>query len=135
VSALTGVFYLDTSAAAKLVVAERGSKALRAWLAQRDGRIVSSDLLRTELLRATRRAAPEHMVQARVVLDSLPLMRMPTEVFERAATLEPDLLRSLDSLHLAAALELGDDLEAIVTYDSRLAEAARALGIEVVSPR
>ena len=128
------MFYLDTSAAAKLVVAERGSKALSSWIAERHDRIVSSDLLRTELLRATRRAAPDEMVRARVVLESLPLMRMATEVFERAATLEPDLLRSLDSLHLAAALELGDDLEGIITYDSRLSEAAKALGIVVVSP-
>jgi predicted nucleic acid-binding protein len=74
-------------------------------------------------------------MQARAVLESLPLMRLSTEVFERAAMLEPDLRRSLDCLHLAAALELGDDLEAIVTYDTRLAEAARSLGIDVVSPR
>jgi len=128
------VFYLDTSAAAKLVVTEPGSKALQSWLASREGRIASSDLLRTELLRATRRAAPDQMVQARAVLDAVILIRMPTAVFERAATLEPDLLRSLDSLHLAAAMELGDDLEGVVTYDRRLAQAAEALGIRVVSP-
>lgn len=129
------MFYLDTSAAAKLVVTEPGSKALRGWLASRDGQIASSDLLRTELLRATRRAAPDQMVQARAVLDAVILIRMPTAVFERAATLEPDLLRSLDSLHLAAAVELGDDLEGVVTYDKRLAEAAEALGIRVFSPK
>lgn len=129
------VFYLDTSAAVKLVVVEKGSKALRAWLASRDGQVVSSDLLRTELLRATRRAAPEQMVQARAVLDSLILLTLSTAVFERAGILEPDLLRGLDSLHIAAALEVGDDLEGLVTYDRRLADGARALGIKVVAPR
>jgi len=74
------------------------------------------------------------MVQARAVLDTVILMKMPTAVFERAATLEPDLLRSLDSLHLAVALELGDELEGLVTYDRRLADAADALGIKVFSP-
>jgi predicted nucleic acid-binding protein len=128
------VFYLDTSAAVKLVVAERGSTALRRWLASRDEQIVSSDLLRTELLRATRRVAPEQMVQARAVLDALILVTLSTTVCERAALLEPDLLRSLDALHLAAALEIGDELEAIVTYDQRLAESAEALGISVVAP-
>jgi len=128
------VFYLDTSAAVKLVVVEKGSKALRRWLESRDGEVGSSDLLRTELLRATRRAAPEQMVQARTVLDSLILVTLSTAVCERAAMLEPDLLRSLDLLHLAAALELGDELEGIVTYDQRLAEGARALGISVVAP-
>lgn len=128
------MFYLDTSAAVKLVVAERGSTALRRWLASRDEQIVSSDLLRTELLRATRRVAPEQMVQARAVLDALILVTLSTTVCERAALLEPDLLRSLDALHLAAALEIGDELEAIVTYDQRLAESAEALGISVVAP-
>lgn len=128
------MFYLDTSAAAKLVVAEPGSTALRTWLASRNGEIVSSDLLRTELLRATRRAAPDQMVQARAVLDAVLLMTMSSMVFERAATIEPDMLRSLDSLHLAAALELGDDLEGIVTYDRRLSESAEALGISVIAP-
>ena len=128
------MFYLDTSAAVKLVVVEKGTAALRRWLSTRGQRIVSSDLLRTELLRATRTAAPEQMVQARAVLDSMILVTLSTSVCERAAMLEPDLLRSLDALHLAAALEIGDDLEAVVTYDRRMAEGARALGISVVAP-
>lgn len=125
---------MDTSAAVKLVVIEPGTTALRRWLTARDGQIASSDLLRTELLRETRRAVPEQMVQARAVLDSLILVTLPSAVFDRAAMLEPDLLRSLDSLHLAAALELGDELEGIVTYDRRLAAGAQALGIHVVAP-
>jgi predicted nucleic acid-binding protein len=128
------VFYLDTSAAAKLVVAERGSTALNRWLASRSERIASSDLVRTELLRTTRRAAPEEMVQARAVLDSMILLTLSTNICERAALLDPRTLRSLDALHLAAALELGDELEGIVTYDHRLADAARATGIAVFAP-
>lgn len=126
--------YLDTSAAVKLVVAEKGSTALRRWITPREESIFSSDLLRTELLRATRRSAPEEMVQARAVLDSLILVTLSTAVCERAAILEPAVLRSLDSLHLAAALETGDELEGIVTYDRRLADGAEALGLRVVAP-
>lgn len=74
------------------------------------------------------------MVQARAVLDSLILLTLSTAVYERAAMLEPDLLRSLDSLHLAAALEFGDELEGVVTYDQRLAEGAGVLGISVITP-
>ncbi|MFV2000439.1 MAG: type II toxin-antitoxin system VapC family toxin [Acidimicrobiia bacterium] len=128
------MFYLDTSAAVKLVVVEKGSTALRRWLATHGEQFVSSDLLRTELLRATRRAAPEQMVQARAVLDSLILVALSTAVCERAAMLEPDLLRSLDALHLSAALEIGDELDAVVTYDQRMAAGAQALGIRVVAP-
>lgn len=128
------MFYLDTSAAAKLVISERGSTALRRWISVRDDLLFSSDLLRTELLRATRRVAPEQMVQARGVLESLILLTLSTKVCERAALLEPDGLRSLDALHLAAALEIGDDLHGLVTYDRTLTEGAGALGIEVFSP-
>lgn len=128
------MFYLDTSAAAKLVVAEKGSTGLRRWVTSRDDRMFSSDLLRTELLRATRRTAPEQMVQARAVLDSLVLLTLSTSVCERAAILEPEVMRSLDALHLAAALEMGDELEGVVTYDQRLAAGAEALGISVVAP-
>lgn len=40
----------------------------------------------------------------------------------------------LDAVHLAAALELGDDLDGLVTYDDRLADAARFHGITVIAP-
>ncbi len=46
----------------------------------------------------------------------------------------PLLLRSLDAIHLAAALELGDELDGIVTYDERLSDAAALLGVAVISP-
>ena len=57
-------YYLDTSAAVKLVVAERDTTALTAWLGDHDDEVVSGDLLRTELLRATRRGAPHAMPRA-----------------------------------------------------------------------
>jgi uncharacterized protein len=126
--------YIDASAAAKLVLEEPESRALARWLA-RDGRIVvTSDLTRTELLRATRRFAPDRMSEARAVLDAMTVVTVSTPVFERAATLDPESLRSLDAIHLASALELGDELDDLATYDLRLAEAARQYGISVVAP-
>lgn len=127
-------YYLDTSAAVKLVLAEAGSTALTAWLVARADEIVSSDLLRTELLRATRRGSPDQMPRARVVLDSITLLTVGTATFERAAAVEPVTLRSRDAVHLAAALELGDELDGIVTYDERLAEAASLHGVAVIAP-
>lgn len=126
--------YLDTSAAVKLVVDEPESADLLAWLAEHEGEVVSSDLLRTELLRATRRGAPDQVPRARVVLEAVTLLQLRTATFERAAALGPDALRSLDALHLAAALELGDELEGVVTYDGRLAGAAALHGVAVVTP-
>lgn len=126
--------YLDTSALVKLVVSEAETAALRAWLVAAEREPVSCDLARTELLRAVRRAAPDRVVQARAVLDSITLMTVTTATFEEAGRLHPTLLGSLDAVHLAAALSLGDDLDGVVTYDDRLAEAAQANGVPVVSP-
>lgn len=127
-------FYLDTSALAKLVVADPGTDALIAWLAEAPRNPVACDLVRTELIRTVRRVAPDRMVRARAVVDGVTLTRVRTEVFESAGRLEPADLRSLDALHLASALDLGDDLEGLVTYDARLAAAAELNGIEVVAP-
>ncbi len=41
-------------------------------------------------------------------------------------------LRTLDALHLEAALRL--DALAVLTYDRRLGEATRALGLDVIAP-
>lgn len=128
-------FYLDTSAAVKLVVAEAETAALLRWLQTQHSHVIASDLVRTELRRATRRGAPEAMERADTVLESVTLLTMSTSVFERACWLDPPILRSLDALHLAAALELGDELEGIITYDDRLAEAARLHGHEVIAPK
>lgn len=127
-------YYLDTSALVKLVAVEPETAALRRWLADTPGDLVSSDLARTELMRAVRRAAPDLLVRARAVLESIVLTDVTTHVFDGAARLDPTTLRSLDAIHLAAALDLGDDLEAVVTYDDRLAEAAAANGITALSP-
>ena len=85
-------------------------------------------------MRAVRRSAPDRVVQARAVLDALTLLEVTTAVFEEAGRLDPAVVRSLDAIHLAAALSLGDDLEGLVTYDERLADAARGNGVAVVAP-
>jgi uncharacterized protein len=127
--------YLDTSTLVKLVVAEAETNALLRWLRDRDRDPITSDLARTELTRVVRRAAPVGLVRARALLDSITVVAVSTATFESAGRLEPTMLRSLDAVHLAVALDLGDDLEGVVTYDDRLAGAARGQGIPVDAPR
>lgn len=126
-------WYLDTSALVKLVIAESETRALEKWLRPRAA-VVSSDLARTELLRAVRRAHPASMVRAREVLDAVALLTLSTHVCERAALLDPVVLRSLDAIHIAAAMQLGDELDGMVTYDDRLAQGCAVHGIAVVAP-
>lgn len=69
------------------------------------------------------------------MLDAVTKVRLPTSVFGAAGRLGPEVLRSLDALHPASALDLGDSLDGLVTYDERLARAAESNGIPVLSPR
>jgi predicted nucleic acid-binding protein len=73
--------------------------------------------------------------RGRDVLTRVDLARVNESVLETAGTILPAPVRSLDAIHLATAQQLGTDLARIVTYDERLAAAARALGFRVISPR
>ena len=62
------------------------------------------------------------------------LVRMDDPVLARAAAFEDPNLRALDAIHLATALSIGDDPDAFVTYDTRLAMAAQKQRLPVLHP-
>ena len=126
--------YLDTSAFVKLVRSEPESHALRDELRGADTELVSSILLSVEGRRAARRYGPLASIRANAALATVTLLAVDQPIIEIAAGLEPAKLRSLDALHLATILSLGDDVERVYCYDSRLSGAARTLGIEVTEP-
>lgn len=130
---MKGRVYLDASAAVKLLVVESESTALAEYLAHPRVRM-SSRVLGVEVLRSVRRLRPDSEDQARQLLAVMELVDLDPEIAARAGVLGPAGLRSLDAIHLASALSLGSELDAFVTYDARQADAARAAGLEVVSP-
>jgi len=127
--------YLDSSAFVKLVVAEGETTAMRAFLAGRAARRVSSALLRTESLRAVRHLGPDALAMVREGLRRIDLIAIDDRILNAAGILEPQVLRTLDAVHLATAMAIGDDLEVIVTYDERMIEAARLVGLPTATPR
>lgn len=128
--------YLDSSALVKLVQREAESDALRRFLRRhREDHLVTSALARVEVVRAVLPGGSAALAQARRQLSRLDQIRLGAELLDRAATLAPDVqLRSLDAIHLAAAQIVGADLRAVITYDSRMAQAARDLGLAVERP-
>jgi predicted nucleic acid-binding protein len=126
--------YLDSSAIVKLAVQEPGSSTLRRYLSRRRP-LISSALARTEVAHALLPLGPEAVQRGHEVLGRLELARVNDRVLIAAGNLQPADLRSLDAIHLATARELGPDLARLVTYDERMAAAARGLGFTVSSPR
>jgi hypothetical protein len=127
--------YLDSSALLKLVLPERESdelaRALDAWPDR-----VSSAIAAVECRRALRRvgAAPGVHRRADAVLQTVTLVRVDEPVLRVAGEIGPGDVRTLDAVHLATALSTGDDPEAFITYDDRLAQAGRAAGLVVLQP-
>lgn len=126
--------YLDTSAFIKLVRSEPESHALRDELRSVETQLVSSVLLSVEGRRAARRYGTLASTRASVALTAITLLALDEPIIDIAGELDPVELRSLDALHLATILSLGDDIERVYCYDSRLTSAARTLGIEVTEP-
>jgi uncharacterized protein len=125
-------WYVDSSALVKLIVEEASSAAVERFL--RGQACISSDLARAEVVRAARRCSPEATAEARAVLRALDLISISADVYDAAGVIGRPALRTLDAVHLACALQLGDELAGVVTYDERLARAAAELGLSVVAP-
>jgi hypothetical protein len=127
--------YLDSSALLKLILPERETTALEKEL-QRWPDWLSSALAAVECRRALRRIhAPATVIdRASCVLEMTTLLRLDEAVLRLAEHVGPPTLRSLDAIHLASALSIGDVPEAFITYDDRLAAAAQRAKLHVIQP-
>lgn len=124
--------YLDSSALVKLVAVEKESDELEAFVEGRE--IVSSEIARTEVVRAVLRRHVNLAEAAEDLLADIGLVAVSPMATMAAGWVRPFSLRSLDALHVATARRLERDLEALVTYDIRMIEAARGAGLPVASP-
>src|SRR5699024_10001530 len=130
---VTGVtlVYADTSALGALLVAQPETQALVDWLDRTPARLVARDLLETP---PRRMAGREGGVESEVrgILHCVARAALVRATYRSAGFLPMPYLRTLDALHLEAAMRL--DAEAVLTYDHRLDEAARAAGLDVIAP-
>ncbi len=129
------MIYLHSSALMKLLRHEAETAALSEWLDLRPEQpVVTSELGRVEVLRAARRVGGQVLAEARAVVGDLELVPLDRAAQDVACDIGNPLLRTLDALHLASALLLGEALTAFIAYDRRLAEAARGAGLVVITP-
>lgn len=131
------VCYFDSSALVKRAVREElWSQEFLDFLLAFDPDVdwVTSELATVECHRSLARIVPEEELEAamHLALSSVGRVAIGEPVIERASVVGDTRLPSLDAIHLATALLV--DADALVTYDDRLAEAARAEGIDVLMP-
>jgi predicted nucleic acid-binding protein len=129
---MTSMAYIDASALVKLILAEAESLEMARWYLESD-RVLTSRIGIIETRRAVSRRShdPVHLER---VLSGVEVISVTPRLGDRAAAINPASVRTLDAIHLATALSIGSGLTSFVTYDDRLAHAARALGLPVVSP-
>ena len=127
--------YLDASALVKLMLPEPETKALLAALDRWPDR-VSSAVARVEVHRVVWRSGGSRALRLRAdaVISAITLLHVDESVLARAASFRDPMLRAFDAIHLAAALSLGDDPDAFITYDVRLGKAAAKQRLRVESP-
>ena len=126
------MIYFDSSAAVTRVLRRQNSVALDDFVASQPARFAMSTIGFVEVVRICDQVGgfPDLMADLTERYAELPVSR---DVSDRAAKL-PGRLRVLDAIHVATAEILGSELVALVTYDRRMADAARSVGLPVAMP-
>ena len=127
-------YVVDSSALVKLIVSEEHSKTLGSWVANCNQDLFISELARTEVSRAISRVDSNLNKQFNAIINRFGIIRVSTQVSTIAETLKPTSLRTLDAIHLASCIILGDTLTGFVTYDNAQASAALINRIDVFTP-
>ena len=130
------MIYVDTSALLKLVQDDESEgPALRTYLVGATyPLLVSSSLIAVEARRGVLRGRPDGLPKVDLLLAEISQIGISDAVIENASRLPGPHLRTLDAVHLATALLIRDDVEAVLTYDVRLRDAAASHGLKTAAP-
>lgn len=125
--------YLDTSALGRVLLGEPDREPILQELARFE-RLLASRLMRVELRRLALRKGL--LDAAEQMLAGVAMLPIDPEVLHAAETLTPASVATLDAIHLATAIRVAAAglLDAVMTYDARLAAGCAEHGIEVIAP-
>ncbi len=131
---MSDIAYIDASAFVKLFALEPESEAVAAAIDTEWSNLVASEILAVEVFRAAVRIGGGAPAAASRFLRRVVLLPLSSEVRERACRIGAPELRALDAIHLATALSQGAQVDAIFTYDRRLAQISADAGLRVIAP-
>lgn len=123
--------YLDSSVALRAILDVPERRRVQAWMETHRARLVSSRLLRTDVIRVLRRDA-RPLADAAPLLDRVGLLDITRETHSVAESIERHLT-TLDALHLATALLVGEPVT-VATHDATMKVVAEHLGLRVTDP-
>ncbi|WP_225100851.1 PIN domain-containing protein [Streptomyces sp. CoH27] len=124
---------MDSSALLTLLTGRAGATGLRLFLAEKPGLpMATSTVGLVETVRQLDKVGS--FPHALADLDRMVTEILLTEEVRDLATRVPSALRSLDAIHVASALAIGDALDCLVTYDKRMLDAAREVGLTAHAP-
>ncbi|WP_103061614.1 type II toxin-antitoxin system VapC family toxin [Actinomyces qiguomingii] len=125
------VIYLDSSVALRTILDVPEREQVQDWMQSPGMTLVSSRLLRTEVIRVLRRDN-RPLRDGLPLLDRVGLIDITRQVHTVAESIERHV-KTLDALHLATALVLGET-SAVATHDAAMKTVAESLGLNVIDP-
>lgn len=123
--------YLDSSVALRTILDGPERPRLIRWMQVPGTTFVSSVLLRTEVIRVLRRDNMP-VSGAAALLDRVGLVEITRETHRIAESIEAHI-KTLDALHLATALIVGDSIT-VATHDRNMSIVAQHLGLQAIDP-
>lgn len=127
------MIYMDASALVTLTIDREHSDELRRFLSKYPGIPMGSSTIGfVETVRTADKVGtfPTLMTD---LIGSCTEIVLTDEVRDCAAQL-PQRVRTLDALHIASAMSIGEFLTTLVSYDTRMLEVAKSQGLPVAAP-
>jgi predicted nucleic acid-binding protein len=127
----TRLIYLDSSVALRTILDVPDRERLQSWMQVPRTTVVSSRLLRTEVIRVLRRDG-RPLIDGTPLLDRVGMLDISRETHTVAESVERHV-GTLGALHLATALLIGEPAT-VATHDSTMKAVAGHLGLLVTDP-
>jgi uncharacterized protein len=127
------LIYLDASALVTLISGRSYARELRDFLATRPAMpMATSTVGFIETVRTLDQIGDFPTVMADLIRSFTEIL-LTEEVRDAAASL-PAGVRTLDAVHIASAQIIGESLDVLVTYDKRMLDLARSVGLPAEAP-
>lgn len=127
----TALVYLDSSVAVRTILDVPERERLQSWMRRAETTFVSSRLMRTEVIRVLRRDG-RPVADGRPLLDRVGMLEIGRETHTVAESIERHL-KTLDALHLATAILIGEPVT-VATHDATMKVVAEQLGLHATDP-